>query len=131
VLAVNLVGPFRLSKIIGGSMALRGSGVIVHVSSDASVNAYSTWGAYSVSKAALDHLSRLWAAELDELGVRVFSVDPGEMDTAMHRDAMPDADPTTLADPENVAERIVLMVENAGTVPNGARLEAVKWREAS
>lgn len=131
VLAVNLVGPFRLSKAVAGSMALRGSGVIVHVTSDASVNAYATWGAYSVSKAALDHLARLWAAELDELGVRVFSVDPGEMDTAMHRDAMPEADPAELAKPEYVAERIVRMIEAPGGTRNGGRFEAQKWKEAS
>jgi NAD(P)-dependent dehydrogenase (short-subunit alcohol dehydrogenase family) len=131
VLDVNLVGPFRLSKVVAGSMALRGSGVIVHVSSDASVNAYSSWGAYSVSKAALDHLARLWAAELDEFGVRVFSVDPGEMDTEMHRDAMPEADPAELGRPDDVAERIVRMIETAGDTPNGARLEAAKWKEAS
>ena len=54
VLAVNLVGPFRITKAIAGSMALRGRGTIVHVSSDASVNAYAGWGAYSVSKVALN-----------------------------------------------------------------------------
>jgi NAD(P)-dependent dehydrogenase (short-subunit alcohol dehydrogenase family) len=131
VLDVNLVGPFRLSKVVAGSMALRGTGVIVHVSSDASVNAYSSWGAYSVSKAALDHLARLWAAELDEFGVRVFSVDPGEMDTEMHRDAMPEANPAELARPDHIAERIVRMIETAGGMPNGARLEVSKWKEAS
>src|SRR5262245_37239811 len=47
VFAVNLVGPFRLTKAIAGSMALRGRGTIVHVSSDAGVNAYPAWGAYS------------------------------------------------------------------------------------
>src|SRR4051812_48818600 len=50
VLETNLVGPFRLSRAIAGSMALRRAGTIVHVSSDASVNAYERWGAYSVSK---------------------------------------------------------------------------------
>jgi NAD(P)-dependent dehydrogenase (short-subunit alcohol dehydrogenase family) len=131
VLDVNVVGPFRLSKVVAGSMALRGSGVIVHVSSDASVNAYPTWGAYSVSKAALDHMARLWAAELGELGVRAFAVDPGEMDTDMHRDALPDANRAELARPDDVAERIVRMIETAHATPNGARLEASKWKEAS
>jgi len=130
VLEVNLVGPCRLSKIIAGSMALRGSGTIVHVSSDASISAYPTWGAYSVSKAAQDHLARLWAAELGEHGVRSFSVDPGEMNTRMHADAMPDADPTTLADPDSVARRIVRMIAS-DRVENGARLEATTWKEAS
>ena len=123
VLAVNLLGPFRLSKVIGGSMALRERGAIVHVSSDAAVNAYSHWGAYSVSKAALDHLARIFAAELGARGVRSFSVDPGEMDTRMHAAALPDADPRTLARPADVAARIVALIRSDHT-PNGARLEA-------
>ncbi|HVY32770.1 MAG TPA: SDR family oxidoreductase [Polyangiaceae bacterium] len=127
VLDTNLLGPFRLSKAVGGSMALRKTGTIVHISSDASVNAYERWGAYSVSKAALDHLSRLWAAELAERNVRVFSVDPGEMDTQMHADALPEADPATLARPAQVAERIVAMLRE-GNVPSGSRVEAQNWR---
>ncbi|HEX2673942.1 MAG TPA: SDR family oxidoreductase [Polyangiaceae bacterium] len=122
VLAVNLLGPFRLSRVIAGSMALRERGTLVHVSSDASVNAYSHWGAYSVSKAALDHLSRLWAAELGERGVRSFSVDPGEMDTEMHRAALPDANPATLARPAIVAARIAAIIRS-NTIENGARIE--------
>jgi NAD(P)-dependent dehydrogenase (short-subunit alcohol dehydrogenase family) len=123
VLAVNLVGPFRLTKAIAGSMALRGRGTIVHVSSDASVNAYPTWGAYGASKAALDHLGRVLAAELEPHGVRVLSVDPGDMDTAMHRAAIPDADPASLADPDEVAARIVRLIESE-RVASGSRVEA-------
>jgi len=124
VLSVNVLGPFRLSKALAGSMALRGGGLIVHVTSDASVQAYARWGAYSVSKAALDHLARLWAAELGELGVRVLSVDPGEMRTRMHADAVPDADPATLAEPDDVAARILRLMRRSHELPNGARLEA-------
>lgn len=129
VLETNLVGPFRLSKALAGSMALRKTGCIVHISSDASVNAYQHWGAYSVSKAALDHLSRLWAAELGERGVRVLSVDPGEMDTQMHRAALPEADPRTLARPAQVAARILALIQD-GNVPSGSRIEAQSWRAA-
>ena len=107
VLAVNLVGPFRLGKIVAGAMALRGEGLIVHVSSDAAVAAYPRWGAYGVSKAALDHLGRIWAAELEGTGVRFLTVDPGEMDTRMHAEAMPEADRSTLADPAEVAATLV------------------------
>jgi NAD(P)-dependent dehydrogenase (short-subunit alcohol dehydrogenase family) len=131
VLEVNVVGPFRLSKAIAGSMALRKSGVIVHVSSDASVNAYARWGAYSASKAASDHLARIWAAELGERGVRVLSVDPGEMDTLMHAEAIPEADPSTLARPEDVAQVIADMIEHASEIENGARLSAGEWRESA
>jgi NAD(P)-dependent dehydrogenase (short-subunit alcohol dehydrogenase family) len=126
-LQVNLVGPFRLSKIVAGAMALRGRGVVVHVSSDAAVEAYPTWGVYSVGKAAQDHLSRIWAAELDGTGVRVLAVDPGEMDTVMHAAAIPDADRSTLADPADVARKIAAMIDDPARAPSGARLSAPRW----
>jgi NAD(P)-dependent dehydrogenase (short-subunit alcohol dehydrogenase family) len=130
VLEVNLVGPFRLTKAVAGAMAMRGSGVVVHITSDAAVSAYPRWGAYSVSKVALEHLGRIWAAELEGTGVRFFNVDPGEMDTRMHRDAIPDADPATLARPEDVAARLVALLERAETVPSGTRLEAARLEAA-
>jgi len=126
-LAVNLIGPFRLSKVFAGSMAMRQHGLIVHVTSDASVSAYPTWGAYSVSKAGFDHLARVWAAELDGFGVRMLSVDPGDMNTDLHREAAPADDPTTLLDPEEVAERLVDFLETAEAVPNGARVSLSEW----
>ena len=130
-LAVNLVGPFRLSKAVLGSMLVRQRGVIVNISSDAAVEAYPSWGAYGASKAALDHLTRTWARELgDDSPLRVFSVDPGEMDTVMHAQAMPDADPAELARPNHVAERIVAMIKNPVRAPNGARLQASQWRSS-
>lgn len=122
VLAVNLVGPFRLTKALVGSMVLRRSGVFVYVSSDAAVSAYAGWGAYGISKAAQDHLARSFAAEIEP--VRFLAVDPGEMDTAMHAAAMPDADVATLARPADVAARIVDLVENAERFPNGSRVIA-------
>ena len=127
VLEVNLLGPFRLAKAVLGGMILRGQGLILGVSSDASVQAYSGWGAYSVSKAALDHLSRVWAAEVEGTGVRFLSVDPGEMDTEMHAAALPEADRTTLADPQTVAQRLLELVRLAEGVPNGARVEAASF----
>lgn len=130
VLQTNLVGPFRLTKALGAPMALRGAGTIVFVSSDAAVSAYPGWGAYGVSKAAADHLARSFAAELGSSGVRVFAVDPGEMDTAMHAAALPDADPTTLARPADVADRLLAMVERAPRAPAGERLIAADWGRA-
>jgi NAD(P)-dependent dehydrogenase (short-subunit alcohol dehydrogenase family) len=124
VLQVNLSGPFRLSRHVVGSMALRGRGVVVHLSSDAAVEPYPRWGAYSVSKAALDHLARLQAAELQGTGVRVFAVDPGEMRTRMHEEAMPEADPATLADPRQVARRILDLIRDDTLAPGGSRVSA-------
>ena len=122
VLEVNLVGPFRLTKVIAGSMAARGRGLVIFVSSDAAVSAYANWGAYGISKAAQDHLARTFAAELAP--VRFLAIDPGEMDTKMHADALPDADPATLARPEDVAARIVHVIEASEGIANGTRLVA-------
>lgn len=126
-LEVNVVGPLRLTKLLAGPMVLRGRGLVVHVTSDASVAAYPGWGAYGASKAALDHMGRILGAELEGTGVRVVSVDPGEMRTRMHADAIPDADPATLLDPAVVADRILRVVERVEELPSGARVEAAAY----
>lgn len=129
VLETNLVGPFRLTKIVAGAMALRGAGgTIVHISSDAAVEPYPRWGAYGISKAAQDQLSRILAAELADTGVRVLAIDPGEMDTRMHAAAMPDADPATLQRPADVAARILEIVAQPERAASGARLVVPAWR---
>ncbi len=122
VLAVNLVGPFRLTKAMVGPMLLRGRGLVLNISSDAGVAAYPNWGAYGASKAALDHMTRTWAAELEGTGVTFVSVDPGEMDTDMHADAMPEADRSALARPEDVAREIAALIADPA-LANGSRIE--------
>lgn len=88
-------------------LALQPLATIVNITSDAAKEAYPNWGAYGSSKAALEHLSRIFAAELEDTNVRVLVVDPGDMNTAMHRAAIPDADPATLADPRTVAKHVL------------------------
>jgi len=126
VLAVNLIGPFRLTKALVGPMLLRGRGLVVHVSSDAATVPYPRWGAYGASKAAVDHVARIWAAELEGTGVRFLTVDPGEMDTEMHAAAVPDADRSTLTKPAEVARAVAAMIADE-FIPNGARLAAAEW----
>jgi NAD(P)-dependent dehydrogenase (short-subunit alcohol dehydrogenase family) len=110
-LAVNVTGPFRLTKALFGALAAsardgRGA-VVINISSDAAVNAYSGWGAYSASKAALRSLTAIWAEEAKAEGVAFLSLDPGDMDTPLHALAIPDADPATLKRPEDAAAEIV------------------------
>jgi len=109
VVRVNLIAPFLLTRSAIAGMLLRGSGVVINVSSDAAVNGYPGWGAYSAAKAGLDGLTRVWSAELAGSGVTVVSVDPGDMDTEMHRAALPDDDPAALARPEDVAPAFVVL----------------------
>ncbi len=126
-LDVNVVGPLRLTKLLAGAMVLRGRGLVVQVTSDASIAAYPGWGAYGASKAALDHMGRILGAELEGTGVRVVTVDPGEMRTRMHADAIPDADPTTLLDPAVVADRVLRLIARVEELPSGARVEAAAY----
>ena len=116
-LATNLVGPFRLTKALLGSLAASAREgrhpVVVNVSSDAAVTAYPGWGAYGASKAALHHLGRIWNEELASEGIRIISVDPGDMDTPLHALAVPDADRSTLKRPEAAAREIADLITRA------------------
>lgn len=109
-LVTNVLGPFRLTKALLGSLAAsarEGKGALVlNVSSDAAVNAYPGWGAYGASKAALGHMTRIWNEELASQGVRFIALDPGDMDTPMHATAVPAADPATLKPPALAAHEL-------------------------
>ncbi|HEX6099736.1 MAG TPA: SDR family NAD(P)-dependent oxidoreductase [Thermoanaerobaculia bacterium] len=113
VLKVNAVAPLHLAQLVLPRMKERGEGLIVNISSDAAANAYPGWGGYGASKAALEHISRTLAVELEGTGVRVEIVDPGEMATQMHRDAIGGGDVSHLPPPESVAPRIAALVEEA------------------
>jgi NAD(P)-dependent dehydrogenase (short-subunit alcohol dehydrogenase family) len=110
-LAVNVLGPFRLTKALFGALAAsareeRGA-LVINISSDAAINAYSGWGAYGASKAALRQLTAIWAEEAKAHRVGFLSIDPADMDTPLHALAVPDADRSTLRRPEDSAAEIV------------------------
>jgi NAD(P)-dependent dehydrogenase (short-subunit alcohol dehydrogenase family) len=122
VLRANVIGPLRLTQAVIGGMLLRNQGLVLNLTSDASIIGYAGLGIYSASSAAFDALTRSWAAELQHTSVRVISVDPGDMNTVMHFAADPEADPADLLRPEDVAERILVLL--AGRLPSADRVEA-------
>jgi len=113
-LATNVLGPFRLTKVLLGSLAASAregrAPLVVNISSDAAINAYPGWGAYGASKAALHHLSRIWNEELSAEGIRMISIDPGDMDTPLHAIAVPDADRSQLKSPDTAASEVVRLI---------------------
>ncbi|HEY9066648.1 MAG TPA: SDR family oxidoreductase [Burkholderiaceae bacterium] len=114
-LAANLLGPFRLTKALLGSLAAStrerdAAALVVNISSDAAVTPYPGWGAYGASKAALRHLSAIWNEELAEHRVHVVSFDPGDMDTPLHALAVPDADPAALKRPADAARELIALI---------------------
>jgi NAD(P)-dependent dehydrogenase (short-subunit alcohol dehydrogenase family) len=105
--AVNVFAPIHLTQHALKLMARSELGTIVNVTSDVALEAYPTWGGYGATKAALEHVSRVLAAELRGSAVRVLVFDPGDMNTAMHRAAMPDAGPAELRDPADSARALL------------------------
>src|SRR5262249_58836908 len=93
----------------------RAGGRIRAISSDAAVEGYPGWGGYGASKAALDQLARVLAAE--EPALRVYAVDPGDLRTELHFAAVPDADPAELAEPAAVVPALRRLVD--GDLPSG------------
>jgi len=124
VLRVNLLGPFLLTQALVGPMLGRGRGSIINVSADAGLAGSTAWGAYGVSKAALDQLTRTWAAELDGSGVRINSVDPGEMDTDMSRAFEAAPGEAHWPPPEAAAAVFVYLASDRSAGLNGRRLNA-------
>jgi NAD(P)-dependent dehydrogenase (short-subunit alcohol dehydrogenase family) len=114
VLAVNVVAPLALFQLLAGRLEEHG-GVVVNVSSDAAVEAYEGWGGYGASKAALDHLGAVAAAE--HPGLRVYAFDPGDMATDMHQRAFPGEDISDRPAPESVVPSLLRLAR--GDLPSG------------
>ena len=104
VLETNLVGPFRLTKVLAGAMAIRGAGTIVHVARRRR-RAVSALGRVRDLQGRARSLEPHPRGRARETGVRVLAVDPGEMDTIMHADAMPDADRASCSGPPTSPRR--------------------------
>ena len=89
VYRVNTIAPLALIQLALPKLEACG-GRIINITSDASLEAYEGWGGYGSSKAALDQLSAILAAERPS--IRVYAVDPGDMRTQMHQEAFPGED---------------------------------------
>lgn len=102
----NVAAPLALVQAFLPGLRERG-GAILNISSDAAVEGYQTWGGYGSTKAALEQLSHVLAAE--EPGVAVWWIDPGEMRTDMLRDSGEDAD--AAPPPEDAAAALRVLID--------------------
>ena len=126
VLNANLIGPFLAIRKALPAMIEQG-GSIINVTSDAGIVGYAGWGAYGISKFGLEGMSQTWAAELEESKVRVNWVDPGSMNTAMHRAAEPDENPSQWADPAEVTEVFIYLASNESEGVTARRFQAQEF----
>ena len=104
----NVFAPLALIQLLTAPLAAA-AGTIVNVSSDAAVEAYPGWGGYGSSKAALDQLTAVLAAE--EPSLRCYAFDPGDMRTDMHQQAFPGEDISDRPEPETVIPALLRLID--------------------
>ena len=127
-LEVNLWAPFRLIRRVVPTMVERRRGVIINVSDGVGTRGEPNWGAYGVSKGALEAMTITLAADLRGTGVRVYSVDPGSMNTRLRGEADPDGDREQHPNPDIVAGLFAFLASDEGSsVPSGP----ISWRSWS
>ncbi len=110
---VNLLAPLALVQLL--LPRLRAGAAILDVTSDAAIEPYEGWGGYGCSKAALEQLTAILAAE--HPGLRVYAVDPGDMRTQMHQEAFPGEDISDRPPPEDSVPGLLALIE--GSLPSG------------
>ena len=108
VYRVNVLAPLALFQLARPRM-------LVNVTSDAAVEPYEGWGGYGSSKAALEQLTAILAAE--QPGLRVYAVDPGDMRTRMHQEAFPGEDISDRPPPSESVPGLLALIE--GSLPSG------------
>jgi NAD(P)-dependent dehydrogenase (short-subunit alcohol dehydrogenase family) len=113
VYAVNTIAPVALFQLV--LPHLHPGACVVNVSSDAAVEAYEGWGGYGSSKAALDQVTAILGAE--NVALRVYAFDPGDMNTDMHQQAFPGEDISDRAAPESVTPSLLRLI--TGDLPSG------------
>ncbi|MGG3575410.1 SDR family oxidoreductase [Bacillus gobiensis] len=123
VIHVNVLNPFLITKRVLPGMLVRNSGSIINITSEAGKTGFAEWGAYGISKFAVEGLTETLADELKETNIRVNMVDPGEMDTEMHHVAVPDCD-YELARPEDITSVFLYLASLESEKEHGKRFEA-------
>lgn len=124
VYEVDVVAPIALTQALLPELTAA-AGVVLNISSDAAVEAYEGWGGYGSAKAALDHVSRVLAAEHPTLAV--YAVDPGDLRTAMHQAAFPGEDISDRPEPSTVVPAFLRLLDSR---PASGRYRAAEFATA-
>jgi NAD(P)-dependent dehydrogenase (short-subunit alcohol dehydrogenase family) len=124
VYEVDVLAPIALTQALLPKLTAA-SGVLLNISSDAAVEAYETWGGYGSAKAALDHATRVFAAEHPTLAV--YAVDPGDLRTAMHQAAFPGEDISDRPEPATVVPAFLQLLDSR---PQSGRYRAAEFTPA-
>jgi NAD(P)-dependent dehydrogenase (short-subunit alcohol dehydrogenase family) len=122
VYAVDVFAPVAMAQL-ALPWLVAGGGVLVNITSDASVEAYQGWGGYGSAKAALDHVTAVLAAE--QPSISCYAFDPGDMRTRMHQQAFPGEDISDRPEPETVVPALLQLLDER---PASGRYRACELR---
>jgi NAD(P)-dependent dehydrogenase (short-subunit alcohol dehydrogenase family) len=121
VMATNLTANYRLIRSMDPLLRQSAAGRAIFVTSGVALRPMAYWGPYSASKAALEMLVRVFAAEVEKTNIRVNLLDPGVVRTAIRAKAFPGEDPNRVPPPESITDRFVELAETRWTA-NGERV---------
>jgi NAD(P)-dependent dehydrogenase (short-subunit alcohol dehydrogenase family) len=125
VLHVNLTAPFILTQVLLPQLRMSADASVIFVSSGVVKNQRPFWGAYAVAKSGLESVRSMWSQELEgEPNIRVNSVNPGRMRTAMRAAAYPGEDPNTVPAPVSVSGTFLYLLSAGSRGIDGQYIEA-------
>jgi NAD(P)-dependent dehydrogenase (short-subunit alcohol dehydrogenase family) len=127
VVAVNLTASYRLIRSVERLLRQSEKPRAIFLTSGRVARPKAFWGPYGATKAALEHLVRTWADELENTPIRAALVDPGAMRTRMRAEAMPGEDPLTLPEPSEIAPLIVELADADLGLPHQT-IEFQAWK---
>ena len=129
VMAVNATATYRLIRSTEPLLRAAPAGRAIFLTTGRVARPKAFWGPYGASKAAMEHLVRTWADELEQTSVRAVLLDPGVMRTRMRAEAMPGEDPTTLTDPSEIGPLVVELAQADLGLPT-ANVVFADWKSA-
>jgi NAD(P)-dependent dehydrogenase (short-subunit alcohol dehydrogenase family) len=127
VLRVNLTGIFLMTRAVLPSMLARRVGSIINVTSGVGRRGKARWGAYAVTKAAVENFTQVLADEVKEFQIRVNAVNPAATRTTMRAAAYPAEDPLTLPTAEEIVPVFLYLASDASATITGQSLDARDW----
>lgn len=127
VMRTNVDALYYLTRAVLGSMIPGNGGSIINVTSGVAKKGRAGWGAYSVSKAAVDNLTEVLAEDVQKYDVRVNAVNPGATRTEMRATAAPNEDPMTLPHPDDIMNAFIYLASDVSKGVTGSIFQAKDW----
>ena len=123
----NVLNPFLVTKRVLPGMIIRNEGSVINITSEAGSTGYAGWGAYGISKFAVEGMTETWADELAETSIRINMVDPGSMDTNMQALAVPERN-YDIPKPEQILDVFLFLASDESKKITGQRFIAQEFR---